>query len=126
MSDKIMAYRCPMCASTEVGWDASSVFDPVTQTEELGSSYDSGWCNDCGEVKPDEYEITDQAEIEHIMAERRLIRARDNAEQMLEVLRQVVEYADTKTVHSNLILALNDLGRAAKPILAKIEGSQDA
>ncbi|SAI73106.1 Uncharacterised protein [Bordetella ansorpii] len=54
-------YRCPRCASDDVGHDATSRFNPVTQTWELNSEYDDAWCQKCGDVSLVAYEVQGQA-----------------------------------------------------------------
>lgn len=87
----IKDFRCPECGGDRVGWDAYSNFDPVTQSEVLGGSYDDGWCNDCGEVKPEEYEITDPAEVAAILDLRRVERIKEHAAALLELVSRAEE-----------------------------------
>ncbi len=85
------AYRCPQCGGDNVGWDAYSTIDPVTGEEVLGGTYDNGWCNDCGDVEPEEYEITDPGEIAHIRAERARLQIESAAPAMLAALQLALE-----------------------------------
>ena len=87
----IKAFRCPECGGDRVGWDAYSNFDPVTQSEVLGGSYDGGWCNDCGEFEPEEYEITDPAEVAAILDMRRIERIKEHAPALLELVSRAEE-----------------------------------
>lgn len=64
------AYRCPHCGSDHCGNDANAGWDVVTQQSVLLGEFDSQWCNDCGDVRLKEYEITDAQEIARIDAAR--------------------------------------------------------
>jgi ribosomal protein L37AE/L43A len=44
-------YTCPKCKGDRVGYDANSIWDVALQQWTLGNTYDSAWCNDCGELK---------------------------------------------------------------------------
>ena len=59
-------YRCPHCQSERCGNDANAGWDVVTQQSVLLSEFEAQWCNDCGEVTLEEYEITDEQEIARI------------------------------------------------------------
>ena len=65
-----LAYRCPDCGSDHCGNDANAGWDVVTQQSVLLGEFDSQWCNDCGDVTLEEYEITDAQEIARIYAAR--------------------------------------------------------
>lgn len=65
-----LAYRCPHCGSDRCGNDANAGWDVVTQQSFLLGEFDSQWCNDCGDVRLEEYEITDAQEIARIYAAR--------------------------------------------------------
>lgn len=54
---KLKAYRCPKCGGDEVGHDAASIWDEVEQEWTLGSTYDDGWCSECGEVEPEKIKL---------------------------------------------------------------------
>ena len=45
-----VTYRCPKCGGAECGFDATSRWDDEAQAWVLGSTYDSGWCTDCGDL----------------------------------------------------------------------------
>ncbi len=49
---------CPECGGDNVGSDANSNWDTVLQCEELGSTFDDGWCSDCGDVSVIEERLT--------------------------------------------------------------------
>ena len=53
-------YRCPLCRSFDVVWDATAVWDPTMQQYALANVMDKGHaCNDCGEeITPEEVVIT--------------------------------------------------------------------
>jgi hypothetical protein len=55
-------YRCPHCKSDRCGNDANAGWDVVTQQSVLLGEFDAQWCNDCGDVTLEKYEITDPAE----------------------------------------------------------------
>ena len=63
-------YRCPHCKSDRCGNDANAGWDVVTQQSVLLGEFDAQWCNDCGDVTLEEYEITDAQEIARIKAAR--------------------------------------------------------
>jgi len=63
-------YRCPHCKSDRCGNDANAGWDVVTQQSVLLGEFDAQWCNDCGDVTLEEFEITDLAEIARIDATR--------------------------------------------------------
>jgi hypothetical protein len=63
-------YRCPHCKSDRCGNDANAGWDVVTQQSVLLGEFDAQWCNDCGDVTLEEYEITDAQEIARIEAAR--------------------------------------------------------
>lgn len=44
-------FNCQKCGGDECGYDAVSVWDVDSQQWVLGSSFDQGWCQDCGEVR---------------------------------------------------------------------------
>jgi hypothetical protein len=55
-------YTCPKCKGDHVGYDANSTWDVPLQDWVLGGTYDSAWCNDCGEIKElVEVEVPDEA-----------------------------------------------------------------
>jgi hypothetical protein len=83
-----LAYRCPHCKSDRCGNDANSGWDVVTQSSVLLGEFDNQWCNDCGDVTLEEYEVTDPAEIAEIDAERARLRVRDAADDLLAAARQ--------------------------------------
>ncbi len=63
-------YRCPHCKSDRCGNDANAGWDVVTQQSVLLGEFDAQWCNDCGDVTLEEFEITDAQEISRIDAAR--------------------------------------------------------
>ena len=63
-------YRCPQCKSDRCGNDANAGWDVVTQQSVLLGEFDAQWCNDCGDVTLEEFEITDAQEIARIDAAR--------------------------------------------------------
>jgi len=63
-------YRCPHCESDRCGNDANAGWDVVTQQSVLLGEFDAQWCNDCGDVTLEEFEITDAQEISRIDAAR--------------------------------------------------------
>lgn len=63
-------YRCPHCKSDRCGNDANAGWDVVTQQSVLLGEFDAQWCNDCGDVTLEEFEITDAQEIARIDAAR--------------------------------------------------------
>lgn len=63
-------YRCPHCKSDRCGNDANASWDVVTQQSVLLGEFDAQWCNDCGDVTLEEFEITDAQEIARIDAAR--------------------------------------------------------
>ena len=63
-------YRCPHCKSDRCGNDANAGWDVVTQQSVLLGEFDAQWCNDCGDVTLEEFEITDAQEITRIDAAR--------------------------------------------------------
>jgi hypothetical protein len=81
-------YRCPECGGDHCGNDATSGWDVVTQESVLNSEYDDQWCNDCGEVSLEEYEITDRAEIARIDEERTRLRLLRHGDQLAALLRK--------------------------------------
>jgi hypothetical protein len=63
-------YRCPHCKSDRCGNDANAGWDVVTQQSVLLGEFDAQWCNDCGDVTLEEFEITDAQKISRINAAR--------------------------------------------------------
>lgn len=63
-------YRCPHCKSDRCGNEANAGWDVVTQQSVLLGEFDAQWCNDCGDVTLEEFEITEPAEIARIDAAR--------------------------------------------------------
>lgn len=55
-------FVCPKCGSLNVGFEATSEWDEGAQVWGLGCQYDDGWCNDCGDVEPQEVELTPEEE----------------------------------------------------------------
>lgn len=45
------AYVCPDCDGGECGREATASWDIAGQRFELGSKYEQGWCNECGDVE---------------------------------------------------------------------------
>lgn len=70
-----LAYRCPHCGSDRCGNDANAGWDVITQQSILLGEFDQQWCNDCGEVTLEEYDITDPQEIARIDAARAALAA---------------------------------------------------
>ena len=70
-----LAYRCPHCGSDRCGNDANAGCDVVTQQSVLLGEFDSQWCNDCGDVTLEAYEITDAQDIARIDAARAVFAA---------------------------------------------------
>ena len=69
MPKSYLTYRCPRCGGDNVGYDANSVWSDLAQTWVLGSSFDDGWCNHCGEVEPEELQLT-RSEVASLRASR--------------------------------------------------------
>ena len=63
MKTGYLSYRCRHCKSDNCGNDAIASWDVVRQESILLSEYDSQWCSDCGDVRLEEFEITDAVEI---------------------------------------------------------------
>lgn len=51
-------FFCPKCSGQDCGYDANAVWDEAAQAWVLGSTYDKGWCNHCGDVSPVACEIS--------------------------------------------------------------------
>lgn len=45
-----MRYVCPKCGGDDCGRDATASWDVQAQAFVLGTIYDQGWCNECGDV----------------------------------------------------------------------------
>ena len=75
-------YRCPLCGSNDCGNDANAGWDVVTQQSVLLGEFDSQWCYMCGDVRLEEYEITDPCVIARIDAARSDIRIQQAASQL--------------------------------------------
>ncbi|SAI46945.1 Uncharacterised protein [Bordetella ansorpii] len=96
-------YRCPHCGSDDVGYEATSRFNPITQAWELNSEYDDAWCNECGDVSLHVYEMQGQALIdlrEQVCAHQAAERMRDAAGDLFDALKRAVwfiEYASALT-----------------------------
>ena len=60
-----LAYRCPHCGSDRCGNDANAGWDVVTQQSVLLGEFDSQWCNDCGDVRLEEYECGFRSDAGH-------------------------------------------------------------
>lgn len=76
-------YRCPHCKSDSCGNDAVSGWDVVRQESNLLSEFDTQWCSDCGDVRLEEFEITDPAERARIDAARAVLAVEAAAPQLL-------------------------------------------
>lgn len=76
-------YRCPHCKSNNCGNDAVSGWDVVRQEANLLSEFDTQWCSDCGDVRLEEFEITDPAEIARIDSVRAVLAVEEAAPQLL-------------------------------------------
>jgi len=50
---------CPDCGTDDVGREATAHWDIDTQAWVLGSVYDQGWCNNCGNRDLVEVELSD-------------------------------------------------------------------
>lgn len=83
MPKAMLTYRCPRCGGDNVGYDANSTWCDQTQSWVLGSTFDDGWCNDCGEIRLDEQKLS-RAEAQQL----RTLRARQPVNQLLAAARE--------------------------------------
>lgn len=58
---------CPKCGGEEVGYEATASWDKANQRLELGSHYDSSWCNVCGDVEVKKVPLTDDERAEALV-----------------------------------------------------------
>jgi hypothetical protein len=61
-----VGYICNACGSPSIYWDAYAVWDHISQSMDLQSSFDFSECNDCGgeEIEVD-IETYEKALIQH-------------------------------------------------------------
>lgn len=85
-----LAYRCPLCGGDNCGNDANAGWDVVTQQSVMLGEFDSQWCGECDDVRLEEYEITDPAEIARIDAERAKLVVEAAAHALLEAARMAL------------------------------------
>ncbi|VFR81113.1 hypothetical protein ISE1_2703 [plant metagenome] len=114
----LIAYRCSQCHGKDVGYDASSAFNEASQTWELGTEYDSAWCNDCGDVpieiyhpQGDELQALVVLRAEHIRKER----LAENAQDLYDALTGMVEALTPHATEQNALILAN-----AHAVLARI------
>ena len=57
---QLVSYVCPKCGGDDCGRDATASWDVQAQAFVLGTIYDQGWCNQCGDVDLVEVKMTDE------------------------------------------------------------------
>ena len=90
MSSAYLAYRCSICGSEECGNDANAGWDVVTQTSVLVGVFDNAWCGECGDVKLEEFTITDPEWIAVIDQQRARLIVEAAAQDLLEAARMAL------------------------------------
>lgn len=115
--------RCSRCGSADnAGREASTHWNVAAQQFEIGGIYDDGWCCECGDVRLEEFEITDPAEIAQIDADRAKLRAVAEAPAMAEALREAVDLLAELRVYETGDAADGELHERMLDILARIDG----
>lgn len=116
--------RCSKCGSADnAGRETSSTWNVAAQQFEIGGIYDNGWCAECGDdVRLEEFEITDPAEIAQIDAERVKLRAEAEAPAMADALRDAVGLLGGLRVYDTADAADGELYERMLAILARIDG----
>ncbi len=90
MSSAYLAYRCSICGSEECGNDANAGWDVVTQSSVLLGEFENQWCNTCGDVRLDEFTITDPVRIAVIDQQRARLVVEAAAQDLLEAARMAL------------------------------------
>ncbi|WP_292962837.1 hypothetical protein [Novosphingobium sp. UBA1939] len=90
MNGMYLAYRCPHCGSEECGNDANAGWDVVTQGSVLLSEFDHQWCNACGDVRLEEFTITDPVRIAVIDQQRARLVVEGAAHDLLAAARDAL------------------------------------
>jgi hypothetical protein len=121
---KLIHHLCPKCRGDNCGYDACSTWDPVTEEWVLGSTYDNGWCPDCGDCDPIEVEITDPGTIAYILKQREHLKVEKAGPEMLQILKETLNLFDNVTAlddHSSNVLGQIEI--SIRNLLEKINGS---
>jgi hypothetical protein len=90
MNGMYLAYRCPLCGSEECGNDANAGWDVVTQGSVLLGEFDHQWCNACGDVRLEEFTITDPVRIAVIDQQRARLVVEEAAHDLLAAARDAL------------------------------------
>lgn len=106
---KLKAYRCTKCQGTDVGYDATSTFNLMTQAWELGHEFDNAWCNDCGDTELETYEMQGE-ELATVLAQQQEHARKEllaaNGQALADALKGMVEaFAPLATEENTLIVA---------------------
>lgn len=90
MNTSYLSRRCPICKTEECGNDANAGWDVVIQASVLISEFDNQWCQDCGDVKLEQFTITDPVRIAHIDQQRARLVVKDAAQDLLDAARMAL------------------------------------